>query len=249
MKIKSLILALPVLCFACGTATDTSDPAYQESASPILSKRVAGVQTLTSNAIYDDPCHILGEEYVRSALNLDEKTEISEVAQHDGCEFEWAGNKVQVSFNGYKPYPSIDFASYNFDKLYQNKPAKAAAPVVEPTEVAPETEGTAAETEAAGKEHKAEEPKQSHPSPGITSATAHHTEAAVSQGSYEAISGVGDKAVWNSTTGALHVLYVNHIINVTVESKGKEEVRKEQAQKIAEVLLEKIAANEYTRQL
>ncbi|WP_338868340.1 hypothetical protein WBJ53_17270 [Spirosoma sp. SC4-14] len=245
MKIKSLILALPVLCFACGTATDTSDPAYQDGASPILAKRVTGVQMLTSNAIYDNPCDILGEEFVRHTFSLDEKAELNEIAEHDGCAFEWAGNKVLVSFNGRKPYRSIYIATDTFDKLYQGKEAEEEMPDVK-TDTG--EEATAADTPPVTDttEHA---PAQSHPSPGLTEATRPHMKPTVSQGSYEAVPGLGDKAVWNPTTGAMHVLYINHIINVTVETKGKAEVRKEQAQSMAEVLIEKIAEDEYTRRL
>jgi hypothetical protein len=252
MKIKSLILAFPVLCLACSSPSDSSDPASNADATSILAKGVSGVLTLTSNAIYENPGHLLGEEYVRQTFNLPESTELEEVHEHDGSAFEWAGNKVIVSFNGAKPYSSIDFASYDFDKKYQNKPSKPVAPVAEaePKEEAPETEGTATETSsttaATAPEHEAH---QSHPSPGITSATAPHTEPVVSKGSFEAVPGVGDKAVWNPTTGEMHVLYVNHIINVTVETKAKAEVRKEQALGLADVLIEKIANNEYIKRL
>jgi len=245
MKIKSLILALPVLCFACGTATDTSDPAYHEDASPILAKRVAGVQMLTSNAIYDNPCDILGEEFVRHTFNLDEKAELNEISEHDGCAFEWAGNKALVSFSGRKPYSSIYIAADTFDKLYQGKATEEETPEIKTNTG---EEATAADTppDSATTEQA---PAQSHPSPGLTEATKPHAKPAVNQGAYEAVPGVGDKAVWNPTTGAMHVLYLNHIINVTVETKGKPEARKEQAQSMAEVLIEKIADNEYIRRL
>ncbi|QMW05877.1 hypothetical protein [Spirosoma foliorum] len=253
MKIKSLLLAFPVLCLACSNpGSDTSDPASQMDASPILAKKVAGVNTLSVDFGYDEPCNILGEEYVRSTFNLGEKTELEEGHGHNGCEFTWEGNKVLVSFGGSKPYPSINQAEYLFDKMYQNKPAAAPAPVAEVPETATvsSSEGTSPEAivtdEEATESHSTDDHQPQH---GGVTAAATHTEHAASTGHYEAVPNVGDKAVWDATTGALHVLYNNHIINVTVETKGKAEAKKEQAQSLAEVLIEKIADNEYVRRL
>lgn len=245
MKIKSLILALAVLSLASCTNTDSSDPASNADASPLLAKQVVGVNMLSADSKYDEPCTILGEEYVRHAFNLTEETKLEEVAEHDGCAFEWAGNKVLVSFGSEKPYESIFVAENDFDKMYLGKSTKATAPVAEApadtTKKEPVTAGTATEEVAANGTDK---------SPATeVHAPAHHTESAAGKGSFESVSGIGDKAVWNSATGAMHVLYANHIINVTVESKGKPEARKEQAQSLVDVLIEKIANNEYVRKL
>lgn len=253
MKIKSLLLAFPVLCLACSNpGSDTADPASQMDASPLYAKRPAGVTTLTVDFNYDEPCNILGEEYVRSTFNLGEATKLEEAHEHNGCEFEWTGNKVLVSFGGSKPYPSVYHAEYAFDKLYQNKPA-VAAPVVEApeSETVNSSEGTSPEAivsdEEATEHHTTDDNQPKHG--GVTAATPHLTEPAVSTGHYEAVSNVGDKAVWDATTGAMHVLYNNHIINVTVESKDKAELKKERAQSLVEVLIDKIAENEYTRRM
>jgi hypothetical protein len=93
MKIKSLILAFPVLCLACNSPSSSTDPANQMDASPILGKAVSGTRALTSDFNYDEPCNILGEEYIRSTFNLEETTELTEGHNHNGCEFEWSGNK------------------------------------------------------------------------------------------------------------------------------------------------------------
>ncbi|MVM34357.1 hypothetical protein GO755_30275 [Spirosoma sp. HMF4905] len=254
MKIKSLLLAFPVLCLACSNpGSDTADPASQMDASPILAKRPAGVTALSVDFGYDEPCNILGEEYVRSTFNLGEKTELEEAHEHNGCEFAWEGNKVLVSFGGAKPYPSVYQAEYLFNKMYQNKPAMASAPVVEApeSETVNSSEGTSPEAivsdEEATEHHSTDDNQPKHG--GITAATPHLTEPAVSSGHYEAVPNVGDKAVWDATTGAMHALYNNHIINVTVETKGKAEVKKEQAQSLVEVLIEKIAEKEYIRRL
>jgi hypothetical protein len=253
MKIKLLILAFPLLCLACNSSTsDPSDPAYQMEASPLVAKQVAGVRSLTTDFNYDEPCTILGEEYIRGLFNLPETTTLAEAHEHDGCAFEWAGNKVVVSFGGSKPYASVYTAEYMFDKMYQAKPEVAVSEPVEETDEAaqsgPESEGTVSEGSAADSTHQNTDDKHPNHS-GVTAATPPLTEHAVSTGNFEAVSGVGDKAVWDATTGAMHVLYNNHIINVTVGTKDKAEARKEHAQNLAEVLIEKIAENEYVKRL
>lgn len=256
MKIKSLILAFPVLCLACSSPSSTSDPASQMDASPILAKSVVGVNALSTDANYDEPCNILGEEYVRSTFNLGETAKLEQAIEHNGCEFEWSGNKVLVSFGGKRPFESIYQAEYTFDKLYQGKPAKEMTKPVEAandsTISGPETEGTNAETSAKATtpeeaKHTTDDNQPQHG--GVTAATPALTAHATSTGHYEAVSNVGDKAVWDASTGAMHVLYNNHIINVTVESKDKPEVKKERAQSLAEVLIDKIAENEYVKRL
>ena len=254
MKIKLLILAFPIVCFACNSSTsDPTDPATQMDASPLVAKQVVGVRTLTTDFNYDEPCNILGEEYVRNMFKLGESTTLEEMHEHNGCAFEWAGNKVVVSFGGSKPYSSIYQAEFLFDKMYQSKPQEAIEPVTEAPRSTTVTsaEGTSPEAIVsdgeAAQHHTTDDNQPQHG--GITAATPALTEHAVSTGHFEAISGVGDKAVWDATTGAMHVLYNNHIINVTVETKDKAEVRKEHAQSLAEVLIDKIAENEYTKRL
>ena len=254
MKIKSLILAFPVLCLACNTPSHTNDPANNIDASPIVAKRVVGVYALTSDFNYDEPCNILGEEYVRTTFNLGETTKLEEVHEPTGCEFTWAGNKVLVSFGGSKPYSSIYIAESDFDKLYQAKPAdEPLAPIAKAAPIATSTSTEGDNPQAivnsydASQKHSTDDNQPNHS--GVSAATPPLTEPAVSKGNFEAVPNVGDKAVWDATTGAMHVLYNNHIINVTVETKDKPEVRREHAQSLAEVLIDKISSNEVTRQL
>lgn len=253
MKTKLLILAFPLLCLACNSSTsDPKDPAMQMDVSPLLAKQVSGTRALTSDFNYEEPCNILGEEYVRNTFKLGESTTLAEAHEHNGCAFEWAGNKVVVTFGGSKPYQSVYQAEYMFNKQFQAKPEVAISePVEETSETAqsgPESEGTGSEGSAADSTHQNTDDK--HPThSGVTAATPPLTEHAVSAGNFEAVSGVGDKAVWDATTGAMHVLYNNHIINVTVGTKDKAEVRKEHAQSLVEVLIDKIAGNEYVKRL
>ena len=120
----------------------------------------------------------------------------------------------------------------------------------------PETEGTAAEhptTEPEGKQSTnvnadaSAKNDTSNSVSHVTSAAIHLTKPAVSTGRFVAVPEVGDKAVWEPTSGAMHVLYNNHIISVTVATKDSPAVRKEHAKALAEVMIDKIAHNEYTR--
>ena len=261
MKIKSLLLAFPVLCLACSNpGSDTSDPASQMDASPLQAKRVAGVNALTVDFNYDEPCNILGEEYVRSTFDLEETTTLEEGHEHGGCDFSWTGNKVSIAFGGTKPYSSIYQAEYTFDKLYQGKSREAMTPVDESPEttVVTSSEGTnpdAIVSDQTVSEHNTTVIKDStkddnQPLHSGESAALHPlTKPAISKGSFEAVPNVGDKAVWNAATGAMHILYNNHIISVTVETKDKPEVKKKHAESLSEVIIEKIAENEYTRRM
>ena len=267
MKITTLILAIPVLCLtSCfkGDNAPTTDSANDASgtASPYLAREVVGVRMLTTDADYDEPCNILGEELVRSTFKLGAATEMAELKYPNGCVFEWGGNKLSLAFGGRRPYPSIYHAEYIFDKKYQ----PGAVSVAEDTEgqamqekaplSGPQTEGTAAEHPANGPEGKqssnvnadaSAKNDSSNSVSHVTSAALHLTKPAVSTGRFVAVPEVGDKAVWEPASGAMHVLYNNHIINVTVATKDNPEVRKEHAKALAEVMIDKIANNEYSR--
>ena len=252
MNVKSLILAFPVLCLACNSPSTPGDPASQMEASPIHAKQVTGVRELTVDFNYDEPCNILGEEYIRTTFNVAETTEFTESLGDNGCAFAWSGNKVAITFGGTKPYSSIYQAESIFDNQFQMKPMpKMTTPIEETTEntiSGPKTEGTGGETSAADSTHQNTDDKQPNHS-GVSAATPPLTAPAVSKGNYKAVPHLGDKAVWDETTGAMHVLYNNHIINVTVETKGQPETKKKQAESLAEVLIEKISANEYVKRL
>lgn len=265
MKINPLLYTLPVLflssCFKGDNAT-TTDSANDAAGtgSPYLAREVAGVRMLTTDANYDEPCNILGEELVRSTFKLGTATEIAELDYPNGCTFEWGGNKVSLAFGGSKPYPSIYHAEYIFDKNYQGGAGQVSgqmgvaggkAPISGPA-----TEGTGAERPVAEPEGPNSpdidadtnlDNDSSNSVSGVTSAATQFAKPVVSTGRYAAVSDVGDKAVWEPAAGAMHVLYNNHIVNVTVATKETPTVRKQRAQSLAEVLIDKIANNEYAR--
>ena len=184
---------------------------------------------LATDIEYDDPCVILDEEFMRGALTLGEDTKLEAVTQPNGCEFEWNGNKVALSFAGRKPFESIYNAEHEFDKMYKSQgeamPAAAAS--------APEEVPATHQTEVA---HEGAAPMA-------------EAKPAVHAAHYTTVAGVGDKAVWDAAEGVMHVLYINHIITVKVETKGSPDAKKEQAQRLAEVLIEKIADGEYSKEV
>lgn len=231
MKTNLSFLAIALLGLsAC--SSPTSENVSNEAANASLAKSVTGSRSFATDAAYDKPCHFLGEEIVRKAVNTGE----AEMAEHDlanGCSYEWAGNRVDLTFGGPRPFGSVFQAEYSFDKQFKTMVAVAETPVaVTPAEATPEDTASAEPTveHAAMDTHHAAAP----------------TVAATGVGTFEPVSGLGDKAAWNSVTGSLHVLYSNHIVNVTVSGKENAEVRKKYAETLAELMLEKVAHGEAT---
>jgi len=235
MKTNLSFLAIALLGLsAC--SRPTPENISKEAVTASVAKSVVGTRSLATDAAYDKPCHLLGEEIVRKAANIGEV----EMVEHDlanGCAFEWGGNRVALTFGGVRPFGSVYQAEYSFDKQFK----KTVAAVVETPAVdeaaaltGPAPEGTAFAGPAV--EHAA--------------ADSHHevapAVATTGIGTFEPVVGLGDKAVWNAATGALHVLYSNHIINVTVSGKDTPEVRKKHAETMAELILEKVAHGEAT---
>ena len=265
MKISTLLLAFPVLCLtACfkGDNAPTTDAANDAAGtgSPYLAREVVGVHMLTTDANYDEPCNVLGEEFVRATFNLGATTELAELDYPNGCTFEWGGNKVSLAFGGSKPYPSIYHAEYIFDKKYQGGAGQVSGQMGEtgekPPISGPATQGTGAERPVAEPEGPNSPDIDADATPGndssnsvsgVTSAATQFAKPGISTGRFVAVRDVGDKAVWEPTAGAMHVLYNNHIVNVTVLTKDAPAVRQQRAQSLAVVLIDKIVDGNYTR--
>lgn len=64
--------------------------------------------------------------------------------------------------------------------------------------------------------------------------------ASVTHPTDSGLAGLGDQAVWNAEEGAMHTLYINHIINVQVETKGTADAKKEQARMLTEILMDRL---------
>lgn len=56
-----------------------------------------------------------------------------------------------------------------------------------------------------------------------------------------AVSGLGDKALWDAKTGMLHVLFLNHIVNLTVKTKQPDGKKQQQAVMMMQVIMDKLA--------
>lgn len=238
MKTKLLVLAFPVLCLACRSTEEAGNGAPGTD-SPYLAKSVVGVRMLSNDVEYQKPCDMVGEEYIQHAFGVAHGTEMAEIDQPNGCEFEWGGNKVMLTFGGKKPYETIYLAEHLFDKQYQGAAAEAPEVSEEPALSGPEPEGTAAETPATESATSEQDSAAAAPMP--------IAKPAVSKSAFVAMPGLGDKAVWDPAKNTLHILYNNHIVNITVETKDKPEVRKERAHMIGEVMIEKIVGDEYIK--
>lgn len=242
MKINSLLFVLPVLMLtSCyDTGTDASADNALATGSAIPAKQVTGVHMIKSDVIYEEPCAIVDEELMRKTFSLGEDVKLEDVSAGKGCEFEWAGNKVLLSFGGERPYQSIFTAAYQFDKMYQGK-ATGEDDVAKADTITGATVTAGPGTQNGGTPPDSADAKQEDELPQYKPAVAH--------GAYEPVKNFGDKAVWNASEGALHVLYINHIINVQVETKDKNDVKKERAKLMATVLMERILNNEYFKHM
>jgi len=189
---------------------------------------------------------MLGEEYVRATFGVAEDVAISEGHEEDGCSFEWAGTKVDLSFVGTRPFESIFRAEYVFDVRYQNKPKAAEVPIEKPE---PITKENPEQTATASADPKTDASADGATESDSVSLPTPMAEPAVTTSRFAAVTGLGDKAVWDASTGTMHVLYINHVFSVRVESKDSAATRKDRAESISEAMLEKISEGEYKKYL
>jgi hypothetical protein len=252
MTHKSILLsALPLLLFACGKPSVTSDDANDAAGTGAagLAKNVSGVYLLSTDASYDQPCNYLAEEFVINTFKLEGET-IEKVDQPNGCEFRWGTNRVTLIMGNRKPFPSIYHAEYVFDRLYQLSAAKLttgqamAGQLQKPALSGPNSEGTGSEMPATNLNSTKRDTSATNDTAstisGRTRQAAIFTEPTVSQLGFVAVPGVGDKAVWEPAKQTIHVLYNNHIMNVMVKTTGSEATKKQQAANLAEVILNQI---------
>ena len=145
-----------------------------------------------------------------------------------------------VSFGGNKPYASVYTAEYMFDKMYQGKKAEPVAAVSEMPDPNRHSNDYQFGRRKPGRcAWKKRPPMIKRMIPpirdrwkmtmagrgGVTAATPPLTAPSISLGNFEAVRNAGDKAVWDAPKSTMHVLYNNHIINVTVKTKGGAEAQ------------------------
>jgi hypothetical protein len=257
MKINPLLYTLPVLflssCFKGDNATVTDDANDAAgTGSPYLAREVAGVWQLSTDQRfgYDEPCNVLNEGLIQSTFDMKATDELETLDYPNGCEFKWSGGTASIAFGGPRPYPSIYHAEYIFDKNYQGGAGQVSGQMGEtgqkPPYTGPATEGTGAERPAiepegsnAGDidEDSTANNDSSSSVSGVTPAANQFTKPVVSTGNFVAMTGVGDKAVWEPAKSTLHVLYNNHIVNVRVQTKANEATRQQKASSLANLVL------------
>lgn len=251
-KTSILLSALPLLLFACGKPASPNDDANDAAGTggAGLAKEVVGVHMLSNDANYDEPCNYLAEEFVTSTFELEGVT-LEKFDQTNGCEFRWGGsNRVGLMMGGSKPFPSIYHAEYVFDRLYQpGAKAMTTGQSMEGQEreaqSGPEPEGTGAELPAtnlgsAKRDTSAANDTASTVS-GVTRQAAKFSEPAQTGMGFVAVTGVGDKAAWEPAKQTMHVLYNNHILNVSVQTAGAEAVKRQRAVTLAKVIMNQMA--------
>lgn len=259
MKINPLLYALPALLFtSCfqGDNASANDDANDAAGtgSPYLAREVTGVWLLSTDQRfgYDEPCNTLEEGLIENMFNVKETEKLETLDYPNGCQFKWAEGTVSVAFGGAKPYSSIYDAEYQFNKMYQGRAGQVSGQMGEtqekPSYHGPNPEGTGAERPAIEPKGGARADVDEDASPsndsssttsGITPAAEQFTKPAVSVGRFIAVSGVGDKAVWEPAKNTIHVLYNNHIISVGVQTKAGTPAQKQQkAASLAEIVLD-----------
>ncbi len=206
---------------------------------------------LSIDANYDELSNYLTEEFVTGTFNLEGVT-LEKVDQPNGCDFQWGTNKIGLTMGGRRPFPSIYHAEYVFDRLYQPNSEKLAeqqemaAEEKEPISgPAPEEIGAempvAMDGRAAAKRDTSAATDTANTVSRVTPQAAKLVEPATSQAGFVAVTGVGDKAVWETAKQTMHVLYNNHILNVRVQTADPESLKRQRAVTLAKVVLEQVA--------
>lgn len=247
---KLQLLPLSLLCLACGGPNSGSQADGSSTEQGVLARTVSGVSMLSADVNYDDPCNYLGEEYVRGTFELGASTKIVEVDMQSGCKFEWDKNKeVVVSFSRNKPFPSVYQAEYEFDRLYQPQEFAKHHRVKQAAFTGPDTEDTDAEGPTAGETGKTAAGTHfdstatndsSRTVARIPASATHLTTPAQSNSIGKAVSGIGDKAIWEESKHTLHVLYLHHIVNVMVNSGTNSKENLDKAKELAAVFLDRL---------
>lgn len=245
---KSILLAvIPALLVSCGRPSAEDANGTDEGE---LAKEVVGVHMLSTDANYNELSNYLTEEFVTGTFNLEGVT-LEKVDQPNGCDFQWGTNKVGLMMGGRRPFPSIYHAEYVFDRLYQPNSEKLADQQEMAAEEkgpisGPDPEGTGAEMPAAtdgmaaAKRDTSAATDTANSVSRVTLQATKLVEQATSQAGFVAVTGVGDKAVWETAKQTMHILYNNHILNVRVQTADTESLKRERAVTLAKVILDQM---------
>ena len=244
MKLTHSLLSITVAALVTGCGNPLTDDANDAAGTgdTYLAREVVGVHLLTTDYHYNKICNFMEEGFVRSAFNLGTE-EVEVVEEGDGCHYQWKNGSLNVMFGGKKPFPSIYHAEYAFDKEFQpqvltefdtttNKPALSG----------PAPQGTASSAPAIGTTTPAPiGPAVIDSINGTYDVNVKLTLPATATAKGLPVAGVGDKALWDAGTSTLHTLFLNHIVKTTVKTSQSEAVRKAQAIRLTQVIVDKIS--------
>ena len=242
MKKNLYLIGVSCLLAGCWSSTDNDAGNAAETASPQLARAVTGVRLLTTDYNYDRICNYLDEGYGRSAFNLGELTDLSVADYQTGCAYTWKDGAVDGSFDGVRPYPSIYHSVYAFNKKYQPKALNETDSIPPKlSQFGPNPQGTASLWPAVSvPDPKPVLPAVVKPAPKFIGTVTRLTPSPYSTRQSEAIASLGDKARWNLTDNTLHLLYLNHIIHVTLKTSGSPDSQRQRAVSLAKVMIDKL---------
>jgi len=254
-KITLSVLFIFPLCFltSCffgdqGRDRDDANDAAG-TADPHLARRVSGTWLLSTDYNYDQRCNYLPVDYIRSVYKLKESAELEKYDLPNGCEVRWQGDKAGFFFEEGSPYQSTFQSEYAFDKLFQPRRVAELDSMSETPGMkdgsyhGPQPQGTVVEhpvegvSAGAGIDASAKNDSTTQPIQGETQATVRLADPAQNTPTGVAVTGVGDKAIWEPAKRTLHVLHLNHIMHVTAPRGGSEQTARQGAVVLAQALI------------
>ncbi len=226
-----------------GNAAGTGD-AYE-------AREVVGVRLLSTDYNYQERCNYLPEEFVRNLFQLGEDVELAKYSELNSCELRWQSNKIGFYLESDKPFESTFQSEYHFNKLFEPKANQVAGQNAspKPTIFGPAPQGTNSELPASTTTTSPEQDSirggdPSAPLEGITDAAPPLATPAQNTATGQAVSEVGDKAIWEPGKKALHVLHNNHVFTVVAQMPGSTDQLKQGAIGLAKLVVNSL--NDHT---
>ncbi len=244
MKLTHSLLSVAVAALVTGCADPLTDDANDAAgtASAYLAREVTATRLLTTDYHYDKMCTYLEEGFVQGTFNIGPLEEMNVTDERGGCRYRWKDGEMIVSFGSSEPYQSIYHSEYAFDRKYQplafdETPDSINAPTI----FGPAPQGTASSAPAI------KSPAFVNDSlaiidtvSGTNQVTTRLTEAAYPTKQLVVMPYIGDKSLWDAEKRTLHTLYLNHVVDVTINTKSQPELLKKRAAMITQIILDKI---------
>jgi len=219
-----------------------------------VGRYVTGTFLTSADVKYDKLSNVLDETYVASLFNV-AGSDITVRDLNSGAEFYWGGKKrLVISTTARRPFPSIYHAEYHFDSLYQPQAlaarrrnfkadvtsygANSGGGLVETPPVTANTYGNGSGGSLGRDSTAANDTAMT-----IARVTASANQLTAVPRSTErlvAVPGVGDKALWDPQKRMLHILYLHHVLHVTLNNHPNPNVDKQMASQMALVLLDRV---------